>query len=178
MIDVGAIERAVVRWLEGVTVHPVRVANQTAPRPAYPYVTVQLGGLVSVGPGGIRQHTDLDREGEEVELQVRGERQLTVSVNVYAQQRPGKPYDPTQGALSLAEGIRASLGLPSVLATLREAGLSFIDSTPVQDLTWLQDTDWVERRQMDIRFGLASVVSERVGYIATVDVAREEGGAP
>lgn len=178
MIDVGAIERAVVRWLESASGCAVRVANQNAPRPAYPYVTAQLGGLVSVGTGGVRTSTDLDQEGAEVELRVRGERQLTVSVNVYAQQRPGKPYDPTQGALSIAERIRASLGLPSVLAALREAGLSFIDSTPAQDLTWLQDANFVERRQMDIRFGLASVVSERVGFIATVDVAREEGGAP
>jgi len=54
--------------------------------------------------------------------------------------------------------------------------LAFIDATPIQDLTFLQDEAFVERCQMDVRFALASSVSEVVEGIATVEVAMNAGG--
>lgn len=169
MIAWATIEAALVAWLGAQTGRPVIVANQTGPQPEKPYVTIQMMS-VPTRSDELRMHPAPEGEDpRDVQLEARGERQMTLAINVYG------PQGETT-ALELAEKIRGSLGLPSVLASLREVGLSFIDATPIQDLTWLQDTEYVERRQMDVRFALASSVSEVVEGIATVEV-EQEGGA-
>lgn len=170
-MSVATWERALVAWLEAASGCTVRLANQAAPRPAYPYVTLQLGALTSLGMDEMSSRT----VGDEVELRARGERILPVSVNVYAQQK-GKAYDHEKSALAIAERIQRSLGLPSVTGELHEAGLSYVDTSGLQDLTWMQDTAPVERRQFDVRFGCAVIATETTEYIATVDVAQAEGG--
>lgn len=177
MIDWSAIEKALVAWLEDATGCPVLVADQRAPQPSPPYVTLRIDGPEVVGSDEIRVSSDLAQDpGEEVRLELRGQRTFTASINVYSQQRPtaSAPYDHAKSARHLAESIQASLALPSALASLYAAGLSVVAAGPVQNLTFLQDADHVERMQMDVRLATASSVSERTGYIATVDVAQEQ----
>lgn len=171
MIDVAAIEKALVKWLGDATGCTVRLVNQTAPRPAYPYATVKIDGPVPVGVDEVRT----EPAGDDVDLTTRGERTVTVQVNVYAQQRGGA-YDYTQSALALASKAQSSLYLGEHLATLREAGLALRELGAIQDLTFLQDTAFVERRQFDVRLGLASVTTQRIESIQTADVAGTIGG--
>lgn len=168
MIGWAAIRKALVAWAEEVTGYTVRWANQTAPRPSYPYVTLLLGGPLTVG-----MDEALPQQGDIRE--VRGQRQVTLSVNVYSQQA-GKVFDEAKSALHLVTLLQSSLALESVRGALRDVGLSVIEAGLAQDLTWLQDAAFVERQQMDVRFALASSVTEKTGYIATADVAQE--GAP
>lgn len=177
MIGWADIEKALVDWLGTATGCPVLLSDQRAPQPSRPYVTLRLDGPEVVGTDELRASTDLDQDpGEEVRLELRGQRTFTASINVYSQQRPSNahPYDHTKSARHLAESIQASLALPSALASLYAAGLSVVAAGPVQNLTFLQDADHVERMQMDVRLATASSVSERTGYIATVDVAQEQ----
>lgn len=174
MIAWAAIEAALVAWVGAQTGRPAIWANQTGPQPAMPYLTLQVVGVPTI-TDELRLHPAPDgADPRDVEMEARGELQVTVAINVYSQQ--GETFDPEKTALHLAQKVRASLGLPSVLEALREVGLSFIDATPIQDLTFLQDEAFIERRQLDVRFALASSVSEVVEGIATVEVAMDEGG--
>lgn len=171
MIDVAAIEKALVAWLTEATGCAVRLANQTAPRPAYPYATIQIDGPVVVGVDEKRTKP----AGNDVDLTTRGERTITVQVNVYVQQRGGD-YDHSQSALALASKAQSSLYLGESLATLRAAGLALRELGAIRDLTFLQDTAFVERRQFDVRLGLATVITQRIESIQTADVAGTIGG--
>ena len=174
MIAWAAIEAALVAWVVAHTGRPAIWANQTGPQPEMPYSTLQVAGVPTIADE-LRFHpAPEDADPRDVEMEARGEHQMTVAINVYSRQ--GETFDPTKTALHLAQKVRASLGLPSVLEDLRDVGLSFIDATPIQDLTFLQDEAFIERRQMDVRFALASSVSEVVEGIATVEVAMDEGG--
>lgn len=171
MIDFGAIEKALVAWLSEATGCSVRMANQTAPRPAYPYATIKIDGPVPVGRDEVR----VAPAGEDVDLTTRGERTITVQVNVYAQQKGGA-YDHTKSALTLAEKAQASLYLGWALADLREAGLALREIGGIQDLTFLEDAGFVERRQFDVRLGLVSITTQRTESIQTAEVAGSIGG--
>lgn len=172
MID-AAIEAALVAWVAAQTGRPAIWANQTGPQPEMPYSTLQVVGVPTITDERRLHPAPEGADPRDVEMEARGEHQVTVAINVYSRQ--GETFDPEKTALHLAQKVRASLGLPSVLAELRDVGLSFIDATPIQDLTFLQDEAFIERRQMDVRFALASSVSEVVEGIATV-VAMYEGG--
>lgn len=172
MID-AAIEAALVAWVAAQTGRPAIWANQTGPQPEMPYSTLQVVGVPTITDERRLHPAPEGADPRDVEMEARGEHQVTVAINVYSRQ--GETFDREKTALHLAQKVRASLGLPSVLAELRDVGLSFIDATPIQDLTFLQDEAFIERRQMDVRFALASSVSEVVEGIATV-VAMYEGG--
>lgn len=179
MIGWASVEKALVAWLNTATGCTVRLADQRAPQLAYPYATIRLDGPAPVGTDDLRATSDLDKPaGEEVGLELRGQRTFTASINIYSQQKPlsATPYDHTKSARHLAELAQASLALPTPLAGLYAAGLSVVAIGPIQNLTFLQDTDHVERMQMDVRLATASSASERTGYIATVDVAHDQGG--
>ena|GEM_PF-2213318 len=173
MID-AAIEAALVAWVATQTGRPAIWANQTGPQPKMPYSTLQIVGVPTITDERRFHHAPEGADPRDVEIEARGEHQVTLSLNFFSRQ--GGTFDPEKTALHLAQKVRASLGLPSVLEELRNVGLSFIDATPIQDLTFLQDEAFIERRQMDVRFALASSVSEVVEGIATVEVAMNAGG--
>lgn len=175
MID-AAIEAALVAWVAAQTGRPAIWANQTGPQPEMPYSTLQVVGVPTITDERRLHPAPEGTDPRDVKVEARGEHQVTVAINVYSRQ--GETFDPEKTALHLAQKVRASLGLPSVLEELRDVGLSFIDATPIQDLTALQDEAFVERRQMDVRFALASSVSEVVEGIATVEVAMMDEGGP
>lgn len=165
MIELQAIEKALVVWLSAVTGRPVLIVNQRAPRPPYPYLTLRLAPETPTTDEVRRE----DAGEDDVRLVVRGERVLSASINCYA-----KAAGTSQGAAAIMSRVRTSLALPSVLAELFEGGISFVDSGPIQDLSWLQDAEFIDRRQMDVRFAVVASAEETVEAIKTVGIEMEE----
>jgi len=110
--------------------------------------------------------------GHEVGLEVIGMREITVSCQIYVE-RPDN-LDPTKHAVHLMTVAQSALGLPTVLATLDTAGVSVIEEGDVNDISEIGGASYGSRANMDVRFGLASVVEERVGYIETVEISSTE----
>jgi len=107
--------------------------------------------------------------GHEVEIEASGLREMTVSCQTYVAKPDSR--DPTKNAKHLMSLAQSALGLPSVLAALRTAGVSVVDTGPVQNVDALLEDAYEARCNMDVRFGLASNVAEYLGYIKTVEVS-------
>jgi hypothetical protein len=131
--------------------------NQRAPRPAIPYVAIDIiAGPVKVGHDNLRQ----DIPGQ---FYVAGMRSFTLSVNVFG-----------NNANDLAERLVTSLEMPSVQELLRVSDIAIIDTSDVRVLDLLQETDVEGRAQFDFRFATSiNRVDNGAGYIETVEVLNE-----
>lgn len=167
MIDWGAIEETFLTWLSSQTGRPVVPANHSSPEPELPYLTFEIKDVSLKG-----KETRMHPAENAVALEIRDEWQFTVAISCHG----GETVDPESGKLHLLTKIQTSLAHPPLLQPLFDAGLSFIDSSTIQDQSSLEDGERVERKQLDARFALASSRMETVECIATVEV-EQEGGA-
>lgn len=140
-----------------------------------------------VGDGGVLFTLDLDDDydgdqlsyanndaGHEVGIEVSGMREITVSCQAYVE-RPDS-LDPTKHALHLMSVAQSSLGLPATLAALSAAGLAVVDEGDVTDISEVIGEAFASRANMDVRFGLASNVEERTGYIDQTEISSSSPG--
>lgn len=163
-------ENAFYTWLVTATGLTVIWADQDAPQPALPYATLKIiSGPTRVSQvDEVRQSYDAGQAlGAEVALETGGPREITLSVQVYARQSATTPSSHPRDLLTRAQ---AALGMASYLAALQAAGVAVIEAMPVQDVSLKVDDSWSARAVMSVRFRLAASVTERVGYIAAVDV--------
>ena len=174
-IDWEDVENALHRWFTDSTdLECVIWGNQDAPQPPYPYGTI----TIITGPtkvGGIDETLQealadpLPPAPElPIELIKAGPREITLSCQVNV----GPPDDNNPGmhSRSIITAAQAALGLPSFSASLRKAGIAVIEELPIAEFS-IQIADlWVSRSQMDVRFGLISVVREESPIIETVEI--------
>lgn len=171
MSDWETIETALISWLESQCGYPVVITERGPPPVTYPYLGLEFQGPARIGRDEIRTSS----AGEDVALEIRGQRQFTAIVDVFSSQ-PEPPYDREKSAMHLAAKVQDSLGLPFVLDSMREAGLSFLGTAPIENPgSMVEEDKLVERRRLSARFAFATSHIEYVESIATVDVA-EEGG--
>ncbi len=113
-------------------------------------------------------------EGHEVGITVSGMREITVSCQAYI----GRPssLDPTAHALHFITVAQSSLGLPATIAALSVAGLAIVEEGDATDISEITGAAFASRANMDVRFGLASNVEERVGYIQQVAISSSSTG--
>lgn len=112
--------------------------------------------------------------GHEVGIEVVGLREITVSCQVFID-KPDS-IDPTKHALHFMSIAQSSLGLPSYLAALSTAGLAVIDEGTILDIAEIVGDAYISRTSMDVRFYLASSVTERIGYIETAKISSPDLG--
>lgn len=164
------VEDALHAWLNGATGLTTIWSDQDAPQPAYPYATLKIiaGPTKLSALDETRQSYDAGQAaGAEVGLETGGPREITLSCQVFTRQSATTPSSHPRDLLTRAQ---ASLGMASYLAALRTAGVAVVEVGPVQDVSLKVDDSWSARAVMSVRFRLAASVTERVGYIATVDV--------
>lgn len=137
-------------------------AAQGAPRPGRPYVTIDIGSIVSRGRDE-RQGVDADGERHVV-----GQRTMVTTIQTHW------PADDNAGdALGLAEQVRSALWLDEVQGALRAAGLSFLGAEPIQGVAVPLETGFEDRGVFVARFGFKSDQTENVGFIDDVLVDAE-----
>lgn len=164
-IDLTSFEDAIKRWFANSTGLTVIWADQSAPQPPYPFARLKvISGPVAFGPDDKRTSTDPHGDaGEEIEVEVCGCRDVTVSCQVYCSS--SVPGMNAQRYIGIAQ---AALGLPSVLEDLRRSGVALVDSQPPQDLDFIAGGSFKSRANMDVRFRVGSSMTERTGYIASM----------
>lgn len=151
-MNVTGIQRGVYSWVSSETSWPVVWAQQNAPAPRSPYVTLQLGGTSRIGEEFL-----LAPNGDGTSVNV-GTRELMVSVQAYG-----------SGARQEAETIRDSLSKVTVRDTLAAARLYWVDSEPVQNISSLLPTQFEERAGLDVRMRTWSDTTDVPGWIETID---------
>lgn len=88
--------------------------------------------------------------------------------------------DPGRNAYNMLSTLRASLGLPSVQATLSAADIAIVAEQDIQDLSEVTEDGMISRATLDVRFRTLSVLTEYTGYIATVsgEATYDDAGTP
>lgn len=178
MIDRAAIEAAVYEFIAGVAaplgLADIRWADQNAGEPQGNFITLRLGDLVPHGQDALVDATDLTRAaGQEIELRVRGERDLTVSVQCWTTATVDAGT-----AADVLDDVQASLSLPTRRAILTAAGLYPFEVGPVQNLSALEEegSDFIGRALLEFHCHVATSISEFAGYIATVGLVDADAG--
>lgn len=135
---------------EGVT---VVFANQNAPRPALPYVTIHVTAMPE------KEHASVGPPDENGDAEIVNDLAPTVSLQAFG-----------DGARDIMSGLRRSLDKVTVLQSLRAAGLPFIrDLSGVTDLSETVGTKFEDRAGLDLEFRAAGVVTDAVGAIESVE---------
>lgn len=74
------------------------------------------------------------------------------------------------GALSYMNTLLDSLQKPTVRAGLYDSKVIYVDNFPIQNITGLDDTRFIERASMDVRFRTESIITDTVGVIENVGI--------
>lgn len=174
-IDWQTIEDALYDWFAEQSGVPVVWADQDSPQPqAYPFGTIAIiSGPNIVGASGndeLRTSTDLGQPaGEEVLQEFGGQREMTVSCQVFT--KPPESFNPSVHARAIMSRVQSSLAAPSVLEAFLAAGLAVVNQGDVDDLSEAVEDTWIGRSNLDVLFGLSACSSERTGYIKTVEIS-------
>lgn len=152
-LDYKTIKDALATWVTTVTTLPVHWQGQDAPRPAYPYVALDI---VS---GPVREHHDSRHvvpDGDDIRVCTRGERLITFSVEPIVSHQ-NTAYDHATDATALAEELRNSLELDANRATLRAAGIAIVDPDgPITNRRTALDANFLSRAGFDLVTGVTA----------------------
>lgn len=158
-MNIGTIRTALFQWASANSGgNPVVWADQAAPRPARPFVTLRLNGpFRDLGADELR-HT-----GVEGEFEICGHRRLVLSVQVVGTADQA-------ASLALAVALNLSLSKPSVLSALSAAGLAVSDAGDVRNLTAYLDTQFEARFAFDTTLMAVASTSDSLGSIRSVEI--------
>lgn len=165
----SAVEDALRAWVKSASSYSdenVFFGQQKVERPAGPYITVQLDGPIPLGAfDAVTEHEATDPDpGEEIELRVTGEREVTVRVQVFNAATTG-----SGSAVTVMTAVQLGISLPSVRDALDEAGVSPFDVGSIQNLGALLGTAFDGRAALDVRCYFRTTVSEFTTYIERVE---------
>jgi hypothetical protein len=167
-IDYSAITEAVRAWVRDSLSLPdgkVILQDQTGQELTPPYATVRIStSSKPFGTDFADSVTDLARaQGQEVELSTTGPRNILAAINVYTLGAFGGA-----GATAMLANARDRLELDSVVAAFGAAGVAVVDTSDVQNLSALLETNFQGRAHLELTLGASSSDSERVGFIETI----------
>jgi hypothetical protein len=166
MIHWPTVKNALHGWAvaqSGLDAGKVIWAEQDAPSPALPYLTLKFSSLVQVK----EEYTgEPDDDGQAL---ISGDREFTLSVQCFG----GVP-------LQILENLKNSLHKFEVKLALPE-GLAFIDSLGIMDISEVLDTRFEKRGAMGLLFRVSSqfgaggtqekpFTTDEVGVIETVKI--------
>jgi len=154
-MNIADIKSKLQTFIDDTTDNGVAVvfANQNAPRPKGPYITIHITAIGQKEFGTIGEpNTDGDAE-------IVNDQEISVSLQAFG-----------ENAYSIMGGLRSSLDKVSVLQSLRAVGLLFIRVlNGVNDMSQTIGTKYEERAGMDLAFRAANVVSDHLGTIESVE---------
>ena len=125
--------------------------------------------LFNVALAGPLSWTNNDA-GNEVEVTANGSAEFTLNLQGFHRNTATDfpATDPMRNAYATLTTLRASLGLPSVQAALRAAGLAVIEEMTITDLSEEVEDTIISRASLDIRMRTRYALTEYIGFIEHV----------
>lgn len=177
--DVGDAIQAAITRASGLDASKVIWKNQNRNAPGLDYVTIRLGGPITLGIDYIHTSQNLTRAaGQEIKMEVRGQREVPLEIECFTQHHISGE---SGAALELCSRILASLLLPSVRAILTKQNISPFDPGPPNWIADIPSTAFRGRAVATVRCYMpAPTVAEYVGYISRVSgtVTVQGGNGP
>lgn len=153
MINIASMKIAILQWVisqTGLTDQNVVWMDNNATRPELPFIGLKFTAYPAIINDEIKQIND-------TEATVTGTRDFTLSIQGFGRgAENGPPPDDIFGKL---DGLVTSLEIPPVRATLSGAGMVFYRTGPIQDLSWLDASQYKERGSLDCFIRTLSVVT-------------------
>lgn len=153
MIIWSEVKKVLHKWAAEISEQTTIWEDQSEQRPDGPYCSLKI---IS-GPGRIG--TDQFEKGEGDTFSVSGLREFTLSVNIFR-----------VDAFDKAHYLNSSIEEPMILARFQDAGIAYINATPVRDLSRLMGPRYESRGQFDVRFRIADTIESDPGMIETVEL--------
>ena len=141
---------------------PVIWYEPNSPRPVVSLVKVPYITLLIASSIQINQDYSAPNANSSGVINMSGDRQFILQIQAYG----GDTF-------TVLENLRTSLQKQSVLDTLRTNGIVFFNSFDINDITTLVDSQFEERAQMDIRFGIGQTYTDAPGYFDTIEIEEE-----
>lgn len=140
--------------------------NQSEALPPRPCVTMKI----TEGPRrtGYQDNISFIGGPDGTEFNVGGQRTMTVSFQIFGNSKIHRPI-----AYQLGLDLNSSLSLQTILDQLRAGGISVLQQGDLTNITALEETEYEERVQFDVVFGLAQNIVDDPGIIETVGVIAE-----
>lgn len=164
------LQSAIRQWVKdtsGFDDEKVVWAEQDAVRLAPPFITLRLGDLVTLG--AVDEVTTASDEsapgGQEMTQTVIGRRELPVTLQCFGKTEAS--------AMKILSQVVTSLGLDVHSDPLEEAGISFYQVGPVQNVTALLETTYEPRALVELRGYVTEEVSAQTTYIQSARVTNE-----
>jgi len=175
-IDMESFEDAVHGWFSAAIDCLAIWSHQSAPRPNYPYGTLNRTGLIEASASWEeRTDTDLTRTaGEEIRFQVSVPCTITINCQTYVGLDDSR--DPTADASLLMSRAKARLNLPTVQDALGVENIAVIRSGAILNPGAIINDAHVSRASMEVQFGATLTLEEYTGYIKTVEIKSTELG--
>lgn len=145
------IQDALYDWMDAQTTWEIVHAEQNAPAPDTPYLTMRTTNIPKVG------QDDRTSPNDSGIANITGNRELTLEVQGYG-----------AGAIQELINLASSLEKQSVRASLRANNIAFVRTEPIQNLTYLVETHMVERGILEVVFRVAEEQTDDVGIIKKV----------
>ncbi len=133
MFDFSTIRKGIVIWLEAQSSLTAIRLDQNAAKPDDSHFQYRMTSIVKVGEDYVGRPNDNGLAS------VYGNRDFTCQIQGFG-----------AGTVEKAEVLRDSLSNPIVHNTLRESKIIVFDSTPVVDITGLDETEFEERSSFDV----------------------------
>ena len=169
-VDWLTIQNTIYTWLANTTGIDVSEEDQRAPQPSYPYVTINF--LPGIAPRAVR---DERRQKADGSVAIVGQRDFVASIQIHVNSN-----DPQIHARTRLDSAVASLETPGVDQLFESVGLAVREKGQPQDFDLVVGSEWISRSQVDIRFGVASVLENipetTPGYFDKVEVSSRIDG--
>jgi hypothetical protein len=150
MIAWGALKTAIYDWVSTETAITTIWANQNAPQPDTPYITLNI----IAGPVKLGLDDDMVWDSVGAQFILAGQRRFTTSIQAYG-----------NGSLSAMSNLLGSIDKPSVHDGLSTAKLAIANTPAIIDLTAMLSTAFEDRRGMDVEFYTVDNTAITLSYI-------------
>lgn len=166
-INITSIEDALISWINLVDPSITAIMfYQDEPRPAKPYVTINIINFNSIGHDAKTGPDVNDIEN------VIGNREFTLSMSAY-----GGDHNQT---FEIIEKLATSLQKSIIIEAIEENGISFMRfAGGITDLTEKLETKYEHRANLDFIFSVQSIESEVVDVIENINITgdlKDEAG--
>lgn len=168
MIGLKAIEDSLLKWSSDAMNIDVIIAHPNAPRPSGQYATIHVMQETREGWTGKKESVIEPVPPETIRTILReysGLFNLMVSVNVFR-----------DDAMYYATALRDSVCKLSVKDFLWEAGLAFVSTSDIREITEVIDTKFEDRAQIDFFFHVRSEEDEEINEIKSVTITNQING--
>jgi hypothetical protein len=176
-INMETFENAIHSWFSDSIESTVIWSYQSAPRPKYPFGSLEIiAGPIAASPAREnRTTTDLGRDpGEEIEIETTVPCTITVRGQAYVNLTDSR--EPQYNAMNLVTRAQSRLHLPSVQQDFYDANISVINDNGVENISEVLNDAFVSRAALTVAFGATLSLSEFTGYIKTVQIISTDLG--